>query len=359
MKKPKEPKEPKKPREPKKPKEPKEKKPKKQKAPKEKKPRKPKKGQAPEEGQEGGKKKKKPLILLLIPLAVVIAAAAIVVFVILPGRKGADEPDAEVSVAPLPPSLPPDYQVGDQTVAGMTLDADESEAKAALTRVVYTYTDLADAGKAAETYVDQLTAANPRFYVVDEDFVRTDEPDFTTLEGTVLMARDIVVATPEPSAAPVESEAGGEDDASAQPTQTPAPSQPPAEETPGMVLAVKMEWSKGQCVVTADQEEGKVTSRPPSQQQGAAGGGGMGQRAAKEYLEGLEPAQLGLEGQSMDDYEVMVVDGIVLVSGEPCTKLNIYDEDYVFMGCYLVAQSGQELYQLDTVTGTITVMKMP
>lgn len=345
---------------PKEPKEPKEKKPKKEKAPKEKKPKKPKKGQAPEEGQEGEKKKKKPIILLLIPLAVIIAAVVIVVFVILPGRNSADEPDAEVSVAPLPPSLPPDFQVGDETVTGMTLDADESEAKAALTRVVYTYTDLADAGKAAETYVNQLTAANPRFYVVDEDFVRTDKPDFTTQEGAVLMARNIVVATPEPSAAPVESEAGGEGqdgDASAQPTQTPVPSQPPVEETPGMVLAVKMEWSKGQCVVTADQEEGEVTSRPPSQQGSA--GGGMGQRAAKEYLESLEPAQLGLEGQSMDDYEVMVVDGIVLVNGEPCTKLNIYDKDYVFMGCYLVAHSGQDLYQFDTVTGTVTAMKMP
>lgn len=346
---------------PKEPKEPKEKKPKKEKAPKEKKPKKPKKGQAPEEGQEGGKKKKKkPIILLLIPLVVIIAAVVIVVFVILPGRNSTDEPDVEVSVAPLPPSLPPDFQVGDETVTGMALGADESEAKAALTQVVYTYTDLADAGKAAETYVNQLAAANPKFYVVDEDFVRTDKPDFTTQEGTVLMARNIVVATPEPSAAPEESEAGGEGqdgDASAQPTQTPAPSQPPAEETPGMVLAVKMEWSKGQCVVTADQEEGEVTSRPASQQGSA--GGSMGQRAAKEYLKSLEPAQLGLEGPSMDDYEVMVVDGIVLVNGEPCTKLNIYDKDYVFMGCYLVAQNGQDLYQFDTVTGTVTAMKMP
>ena len=40
----------------------------------------------------------------------------------------------------------------------------------------------------------------------------------------------------------------------------------------------------------------------------------MGQHAAKDYLESLTPGQLGLEGESMEDYEVMIVDGIVLVN---------------------------------------------
>lgn len=345
----------KKPKEPKEPKEKKPKKPKKEKAPKEKKPKKPKKGEAPEEGQEG-KKKKKP-ILLIIPLAVVLVVAAVVIFVILPGRN-ADDPDVEVSVEPVPPSLPPEYEVGDEKVAGMTLGADESEAKAVPAKtVVYTYVDLVDAGKAAETYVSQLAAADPRFYVVDEEFVRTDRPDFSTAEGTVLMARDIVVETPEPSPEPSpeaeESPEGGE--ATEQPTPSPAPTEP-VEEVPTMVLTVKMEWSPGQCVVTADQAEGKVTSPPPSQ---TSGGGGMGQRAAQDYLKGLEPAQLGLEGSSMDDYEVMIIDGLVRVDAQPCTKLNVYDEDNVFVGCYLVALDGQHLYELDTLSGRVTELEMP
>lgn len=346
----------------KKPKEPKEKKPKKVKPPKEKKPKKPKKGQAPAEDQEGqeGKKKKKFPILLLIPIIVLVVVAGVVVFVLLPGKDNAEDPDAEVSVEPEPPSLPPEYQVGDEVVAGMTLGADESEAKAIPAKtVVYTYTDLVDAGKAAETYAGQLSSADPRFYVVDEEFIRTDRPDFSAKEGTLLMARNIVVETPTPSPEPEESPEGSEDDAdaSAQPDPSPTPSAEPVEEPPGMVLMVKMEWSEGQCKVTADQVEGKVTSRPSSQQ--TPGGGGMGQHAAKDYLESLTPGQLGLEGESMEDYEVMIVDGIVLVNDEPCTRLNIYDKDMVIMGSYLIARDGQHMYLLDPLDGGVTELDMP
>lgn len=342
----------------KKQKEPKEKKPKKQKVPKEKKS---KKGQPPAEGQEGkgGKKGKKKLILLLIPL-VLVAAAAIVIFVILPGR-GGDDPEAEVSAEPVPPSLPPEYQVGDETVAGMTLGADESEAKAVPAKtVVYTYVDLADAGKAAETYVSQLSAADPRFYVVDEEFVRTDRPDFTAREGTVLMARNIVIEKPESSPAPEESAEGGEDqnaENSAQPTPTPEPTAQPEEE-PGRVLTVKIEWSEGQCVVTADEAEGKVTTRPRTPQ-GSVGGGGMGQQAAKDYLKSLNPAQLGLSGQSMENYEILVNDGTVFVNDLPCHRINIYDEYDVIMGCFLIALDGQHMYRLDVETNQVTAMDMP
>lgn len=339
----------------KKPKEPKEKKPKKEKAPKEKKPKKPKKGQPPEEGQEAqeGKKGKKKLILILISLIVIIAAVVIVVFVILPGRNSTDEPDAEVSVAPAPPSLPPDFQVGDETVVGMTLGSDESEAKAEVTRVVYTYTDLADAGKAAETYVDQLSSANPKFYVVDEEYVRTDRPDFSTREGTVQMARNIEVKT-EASPPPVESQEDGENQ-DAQPS--PSPTQPPAEQ-PSMVLSVKIEWSEGQCVVTADEAEGKVTS-PSRGPNGSGGGGSMGQQAAKDYLKSLTPAQLGLSGQSMDEYEIMTIDGTVFVNELPCHRLNIYDKNNVIMGIFLITLDGQHLYRLNPETDQVTSVEMP
>lgn len=346
----------------KKPKEPKEKKPKKEKVPKEKKPKKPKKGQTAEqsEEQEGqGKKKKKFPILLLIPVVVLAVVAAVVVFVLLPGKD--DDPDAVVSEEPVPPSLPPEYMVGDLSIAGMTLGADESAAKAVPAKtVVYTYVDLEDAGKAAQTYVEQLQGADPRFYVVDEEFVRTEKPDFTAQEGMVLMARNIPVEKPESSAEPEASPEGEESPGaeSAQPSPTPEPSPTPdPDEEPRYVLTVRMEWSKGQCVVTADEAEGRVTSAP--QGPGGVMGSTMGQYDAKDYLKSLEPKVLGLSGESMDAYEVFIMDGVVRVNDLPCTKLNVYDENDVFAGCYMVSVDGQHLYQLNPMTGNVIELKMP
>lgn len=319
-------------------------KPKKEKAPKEKKPKKekvPKEGEEGQEGQEGKKKKKNPLLFIL-PLVVIAAAAAIVIFVVLPRLGGGEtDPDVEASVEPQPPELPPEYKVGEETIAGMTLGADESEAKAELAKtVVYTYTDLVDAGKAAQTYTSQLTAESPAFSVVDEEFVRTSRPDFTTQEGMVLLARNIVPPEPDEK----EAEDGEE---------------PPAPE-PAEVLTVRIEWSRGVCVVTADEAEGTVTSPPPPPAS-SSGGGSMSISQAQSYLEGLDPAKLGLAGTTMDEYQVLPIDGVVMVNDMPCTMLNIYSSDAYnsnkFMGSYLMSLDGAHLYQLDPVTNEIKTVE--
>lgn len=364
---------------PKEPKAPKEKKPKKEKPPKEKKPKKPKKvkapkgkkGEAPQENEQAqGKKRKLNPIFLIVSAVVIVAAVAIVILFVLPRFRGGDDgPDPVESVEPEPPVLPTELPVGDEIVPGMTLEADESEAKAVLAKTItYTYIDLVDAGKVAETYVNQLRAASPAFSVVDEEFVRTDKPDFTAAEGMVLMARNLPLPeteTPEEDAEPTES--GAEESAPAEsegPAESAQPTQAPEAEEEGpvqMVLTVRITWSEGQCVVTADEAEGTVTSPPPSQQQ-RPGGSSVSIRGAQERLEGMTPAELGLSGETMEDYTVFPMDGVEMVDGVACITLYVYSDKNAqnsneFMGSYLMSIDGLHLYRVNPVTNEIEVLK--
>lgn len=375
--KPKEPKAPKekKPRPPKKEKPTKKPKPakkprpvKKPKPPKKVKPtKKPRKGAPPqgEEGQEGEQPpKKKPILLfILIPVVVAAVAAALVFFVIMP-RLSSQDPDPEVTEEPKPPELPEELKVGEESVPGMALEADESGALAVLAKTItYTYTNLNDAGKAAETYVGQLKGADPAFSIVDEEFVRLkDAPDFTTAEGMVLLARNLPKPEPEGGAetpAPTEEPKEGESavpDSSAQPSQSPPPeeSAPPADEAPDMVLTVRITWSKaeGQCVVTADEAEGKVTSPPPEEVPPTYS---IGIRQAENQIRSMTPAELGLPGTSMADYEVFPQDVLETVDDITYIRLNIYDSvsPYAFVGSYLMGVDGKHLYQVEADTGEL------
>ena len=326
-------------------------KPKKEKAPKEKKP---KKEKAPEEGTEGKKKKKKGPLLIILALVVIAAVAAVVIFVVLPRLGGGEQdPEVEVSVEPQPPELPPEYQVGEETIVGMTLGADESEAKAEPAKtVVYTYTDLVDAGNAAKTYAIQLSSEKPAVYVVDEEFVRTGPPDFTAREGMVLLARDIVPEEAEDEKTEDDDAEDGDGD------------QTPPAAGPAKVLTVRMEWSEGVCVVTADEAEGTVTMPPMSSTSSVGGSGGRGGMTVgqmQDYLESIDPAKLGLSGTTMEEYEVFPMDGVVMVNDTPCVKLNVYSSDAQnnnrFMGSYLMSIDGSHLYQLDPATNEIKVLE--
>ena len=367
------------------PKAPKEKKPKKEKPPKKapppkkekpakkekppkkgKPPKKPQKGQeAPQEGEELEEGKKKlPIILLLIPIAVIAIAAAVFFIFIWPQFSGGpDEPGVIETEEPKPPELPEKLMVGEVSVPGMTLEANESGAQAVLAKTVtYTYTNWHNAGAAAETYVNQLKAATPVFYVVDEDFVRVSElPDFTAAEGMVLLARTLpkpapeVKETPAPTDPPGNESGGPEGSAPAEtpaPTETPEPEEP-VEEIPSYVITVRITWSEGRCVVVADEQEGEVTSSPHQ------GGPGMtpsiGIRDAEAQLKSMTPAELGLPGTSMSQYEVFPQSGTELVDGVTCIRLDVYNSSdgpnpYLFASSYLMSVNGAHLYKLDPIT---------
>ena len=376
----------------KKAKEPKAPKEKKVKAPKEKKPKKPKKAKPPkakkvkkgknapeevEELEEGQQPKKKlPLPLLLISLAVIIAAAVIVfLFVIRPRLSGKtdEDPDASASVEPEPPVLPTEIPIGDDvSIVGMALEADESGAQAEKAKTItYTYTNLNNAGKAAETYAAQLAKESPSFSVVDEEFVRqTDAPDYTTDEGMVLLARNVPVVKEEAEEEETESVAledfesatqgilfgGGSGFAAGLVEPLPAPEE---EEPITYVHTVRITWSPGECVVTADEEVGKVTSPPNNT---VPAGQALSIRGAQNRMREMAPIQLGLEGESMDEYEMIPMDATELVNGVACIRINVYNNSNAanpngFRGSYLMSVDGLHMYRLDTGTNEIVELE--
>ena len=368
--KPKEPKAPKPPKEPKPPKAPKEKKPKKPKKEKPPKAEKGKKGQpAPEaaeaEGEEQGKKKKLPLPLLLIPV-VLVAAALVFFFVIRPRLSGSadGDPDATESVEPEPPELPETIPIGDDVdIVGLTLGSDESGAVAEKAKTVtYTYSNLVDAGKAAEIYVAQLGGESPSFALVDEEFVRLRErPDYTTAEGMVLLARNVPVAAPADTPAPEETpaptgDAEGEESSAPEESVAPTPEPEPTPPPVTYVHTVRITWAPGVCVVTADEQEGLVTL--PANDTVPSANHSVSQHSAKQILQEMTPAELELPGESMDEYEVLPMDGTVLVDDRACIRLYVYSDDNrpnsnEIMGSYLMSIDGEHLYKMDDVTNEI------
>lgn len=338
---------------------------------------KPKKGKKQAENEEAveleqGKKKGPPRLVLLIAVIVMaLAVAAVVIFVVVPKLKGGEPPEIE-DPEPSDPAvyyeLPENFSVGEQTVpAPVPLIAANVQAIKSV-RVVYTYVDLTNAGEETASYVSKLVSEG-KFYVVDEEFVRTDAPDFTTEEGEVLLAKNL----PKPQKAenkPAEGE--GNAAATAEPTEpataTAEPTEPAkepaaaAEEPADMVLSVRISWKPGMFVIVSDQEEGKVTSPPRGT--GTASGGSLSLNKGLDFIRGLSPSVLGLSGESMADYRVYAVDGTVMVDGKPCMRMQVYSRSgssgtNKFVGMYFLSNDGQRLYRLNDDERGVTELKLP
>lgn len=282
---------------------------------------------------------------LLIPIVAVAAAAAVLLIL-----KPWENKDAEEEI----PELPAEYLIGTEPVPALTLEDPKGVRATQAKTVTYTYDGLTDSGSAAAAYVGQLLGAEPQFFVVDETFMKTDRPDFSTPEGAVFLARAIVEETEEEESEGAPEEAGPEEPGAAVPPEG-AP-----EETPGRLLTVAISWSEGTCIVVADEAEGIITDPPePDPVEPVQS---MSLLEAVDYLSGLQPAALGLPGASMEDYQVFALDGAVMVDGKPCMRLRIYELDEQgrvaeIAGSYFLSGDGRRLYRMDTDSNTITELE--
>ena len=78
----------------------------------------------------------------------------------------------------------------------------------------------------------------------------------------------------------------------------------------------------------------------------------------------MAPEQLGLPGASMEEYEVLALEGTEMVDGRACYRMNVYNSNNAqnsneFMGSYLMSLDGEHLYQLDPATDEIRELKKP
>lgn len=328
-------------------------KPKKEKAPKPKKEKKPKKPKAPKKGKKGaapevenpegvvetGKKsKKKKLLMILLPVLVLAAGAAVFFFIIRP-RLGGGE--AEEPPPPEPVELPLMYTLGETEVHALpvwgesTVYLEEQEAPAVEedtgeevpepTAVTYRYEALSSPGTIASVYITLLTAQDVGFSQVDEELTRIEEPEEPAVEaGSVQLAKN----------APEE----------------------------GKALSIQLDWTAELCTVTADLVDGRVKDPPPPVT--PAGPSALTADQALEYIQSLEPAALGLEGTSMEDYDLLLQDGSVLIDNNPCVRINAYRVSSQtgtneIGGNYFLSLDGAHVYRLDVDSNSVEELDIP
>ena len=359
-------------------------KPKKEKAPKPKKekrakkPKKGKKGAAPElenleEGvAETGKKSKKKLLMILLPVLVLAVGAAVFFFVIRP-RLGGEKPE-EPPPPPEPVELPLMYKIGETEIHALPVwgestvyleeepvpvieappadeeptetvpedaggtDAEGEDAAGDQgtepeepaepeepTVVGYRYEGLNSPGTLADVYITLMTQEDVGFSQVDGELTRIKEPEEPSLErGTVRLAKN-------------------------------APED-------GKAICILLEWTEELCTVTMDLVDGRVKN--PPEPVSPAGPMGMSADEMIDYMESLPPSVLGLEGSSMEGYDLLMQDGSVLIDGNPCVRINAYQTDsqtgtYEIGGNYFLSLDGAHLYRLDVASNSVTELPLP
>lgn len=120
------------------------------------------------------------------------------------------------------------------------------------------------------------------------------------------------------------------------------------------LFSLQLTWNEEKCSVTVGRIAGRIVTpkqeiqyRPP-----------LTIATAVDYFYSCHPSKLNLPGESMEAYQVLSLDGAVLVGTTPCLRINVYAIDEktgtnVIAGQYLLADNGMTLFYVDK-QGNIT-----
>lgn len=208
--------------------------------------------------------------------------------------------------------LPNAYFVGSESIMAVAPEAGVQLAD--LTTLedgtfVYTYEGFSAVNTSVQNYVGELTGAEGGFTIVDaETFRPTVAPDYTVPEGTVSLSK-------------------------------------PAQND--KITVIRLDWSEGKCVASISIEDAPVIepSKPSANKNY-----GLSHAGAIEYLKELDPAVLGLEGESMDVYNIYIMDGFTYVNGEACLRVKVYTSNEIdtneHVGTYFISGDAEHIYRL-------------
>ena len=102
-------------------------------------------------------------------------------------------------------------------------------------------------------------------------------------------------------------------------------------------------WDDSSCTITPSFDQDAALPEESSS---------MTMAEAVEYIRSLPPSALGLTGNDMSDYNIFCEDGLVLLDGAPCLRLNVYRSGS-YQGSYLFSPAAKALYRLDRSTGEV------
>ena len=195
---------------------------------------------------------------------------------------------------------------------------------------------------AAEDYAALLTDS-------DNQLQLDGDADYQAQTGSVLLYRQAVAtdtdgapiaAQTSSSSAATSSETGNSSAGAAAETLTYADS----EHSTTLRLRVRIDWTPTSCLVTLDNVEGQDFSSSLLE-----AGELLSCSGAKTLMESLQPAEIGLPGQSMSEYSLKPGPGFVMVDGQACLSVYIYGTNDVgtnsLMGTYFISSDGSTLYR--------------
>ncbi len=200
---------------------------------------------------------------------------------------------------------------------GQSASADQEEEGPAVTvSVTYHYEGFAGHIERIKNYCDLLMAEDFGFVPVDENVIKTKLPTFEKLAGNVCLVRPIGSG----NASNEGTDEGGESES---------------------LFMIQLQWNSDHFSAAVGQIEGGIVTPPEPKP--------MTLMEAVDYFHTLDPSVLGLSGETMDDYQVLALDGAVLVGTTPCLRMNVYKKDEktgtnVIAGQYLFSNTGRELY---------------
>ena len=322
-------------------------------------------GEAQAAGKKGGKKK----ILLLLPLVAIAVAAGVFFFLKGKGGKEADKPlepitapvvylfSEEIGVPALPvqdtvvvyeEKIPreqapaadeaegtegtegtEDAESAEGTEGAQEAEGAEEAEEVTVTR--YTYEGVSDPKGLMAAYAVLMTQEDVGFSAIDAEMVRTDLPDFEGNEAT--------------------------EDAPASPPVTAVTLARNGDIDNEIVHSLLLEWDEDSCSVTVDTPSGRVRDpKPPASAPQAPG-------LTVEGFKQLNPAVLGLEGSSMEEYNVLVQDGLIMVYGSPCVRISAYSVNQEtgsneIAGSYFLSADGQHVYRYDTESNSVEELEI-
>ena len=263
---------------------------------------------------------------------------------------------------------PEQYSLGEQLVPSIDTMMTEGQAKMTAMeepseefpdRYIFHYEKVSDMATLYQSYCDQMTSEEYGFTMTDDHYQQIYNPDFTTPTGEVILAR-------------------------------------PAEQKDKLYRIV-LGWSPGEqdekdkdkeeevplttnCTVEIANVDGTVTETepPPPPQQGSSsesgpdGAGGSsvqpeGSEASTlvdqiQYFYTLSPELLGLEGESLDQYDIFPLEGILSVDGSPCRQMQVYhtkepEMTNAISGIYLLTLDLKHVYHLDPFNMVVTKLQ--
>ena len=181
-------------------------------------------------------------------------------------------------------------------------------------RVAYRYENMEDPLQEVTDYAALLVSKDYGFAPVDETVKQIPLPEFTEESGSLMLVH------------PGEKTQEGD--------QVEA------------LFSLRLHWKGDACDVEVCQVPQELVELEESVQSEP-----MTITEAVGYLYGMTLDVLGLEGNSMLEYQVLAMNGAVLVEGTPCLQLNVYGEDPVtgtnqLAGQYLLSNLDRSLYAI-------------